>query len=252
MILCLECGNTCIKIGFVDDNFGIVDFLMIKTNQELTSDEYALRLKSICNQHPKIKGAIISSVVPKLTNILKLAINKIYGVDAKILNKNLKSKIAIKIDNPSELGSDFICTAVGALKKGYKPPFAIADYGTTTKISVVDQKGNFIGCTITAGIGTSMIALSDKTAQLFEVEFQTPNHIIGKNSKDSIQSGLLYGQAYMVDELIRRIEQELGYKLNRILTGGYSKIIKNILDGYYFEEHLSIIGLSEIYRLNKD
>ncbi len=252
MILCIECGNTCIKIGFVDDNFNIVDFLMVKTNLDLTSDEYALRFKAFFNNHPQIEGAIISSVVPKLTNILKMAVNKIYGVNAKILNKTLKSKIAIKIDNPSELGSDFICTAVGAFKKGYKPPFAIADYGTTTKISIIDQKGNFIGCTITAGIGTSMVALSDKTAQLFEVEFQTPSHIVGKNSRDSIQSGLIYGQAYMVDEMTRRIEQELGYKVTKILTGGYSKIIKNILDGFYYEEHLSIIGLSEIYYLNKD
>ena len=95
-----------------------------------------------------------------------------------------------------------------------------------------------------------MLTLSKEADQLYEVEIALPSKIIGKNTKESIQSGLVYGQAFMADETVRRMEQELGYPLCRILTGGHSKIIKNVVCGFHFENDLSLIGLNEIYKIN--
>ncbi len=250
MILCIECGNTCTKLGIFDKNDNLVKSYLMNTSRNLTSDEYAIRFKSLIGNEFKIDGIIISSVVPKLTAVLVDSVKNAFEIEPKILNKKLKTKIAIKIDNPSELGTDFLCTAIGALKLGYKPPFAIADFGTCTKISVVDQNGSFIGVFITAGIETNMLTLSQEADQLYEVELTLPNKIIGKNTKESIQSGLLFGQAFMVDETVRRMEQELGYPLLRILTGGHSKVIKNVVCGFHYENNLSLIGLNEIYKIN--
>ncbi len=250
MILCIECGNTCTKLGLFDKKDNLIKTFLMNTSRNLTSDEYAIRFRSLIGKEFEIDGVIISSVVPKLTLILKEAVKSAFNVEPKILNKKLKTKIAIKIDNPNELGTDFLCTAVGALKLGYKAPFVVADFGTCTKISVIDQNGNFIGVFITAGIETNMLTLSKEADQLYEVEIALPSKIIGKNTKESIQSGLVYGQAFMVDETVRRMEQEVGYPLCRILTGGHSKIIKNVVCGFHFENDLSLIGLNEIYKIN--
>lgn len=250
MILCIEIGNTCTKLGIFDKDDKLVKNYLMNTSKNLTSDEYALRFKNLIGEEFKIDGAIISSVVPKLTVIFKDAVRSVFNVESKVLNKKLKTKIAIKIDNPNELGTDFLCTAIGALKLGYKPPFAIADFGTCTKISVIDQSGSFIGVFITAGIETNMITLSQEADQLYQVEIALPQKIIGKNTKESIQSGLIYGQAFMVDETVRRMEQEVGYPLKRIITGGHSQIIKNVVCGFHHENNLSLIGLNEIYKIN--
>ncbi len=251
MILCVECGNTAIKFGFFDENELKYRYLL-KSQDNLSSDDYAIKIKILLeNKILKIEGAIISSVVPSLTNILKNAVSKIFDCDVTILNRQLKTKIPLKIDNPRELGTDFLCTAVGAMRK-YDYPFVIADLGTATKLSVVDKNGNFIGCIITAGMKVSLKSLVANTAQLYDVEVAAPKKIIGKNSIDSIQSGIVYGQAYMVSEFARRIENELGYPINRVLTGGYSSIIKNEIVCFNYYENLSLEGLYNIYLMNRE
>ena len=250
MILCVECGNTCIKVGVFDENNTLLDHFLIKSESNLTSYEYAFKLRNLLKKEYSFEGSIISSVIPHLTSVLKNAVKEIIGIEPLILNKSLKTKLPIKIDNPNELGTDFLCTALGSLYKGYKPPFIVADLGTATKISVIDKNGALIGCIITSGMATSLKALINNTAQLFEVEIAAPKKIIGKNSKDSIQSGIVFGQAYMVSEFARRIEQEIGYPITRILTGGYSSRIKDQIVCFNYEENLSLYGLNRIYKMN--
>lgn len=251
MVLCIEIGNTSIKIALFDETKDeLASKYSLKSAIDESSDEYAIKLKSLIKD-VDIEGAIISSVVPSLTRVLKVAVSKVFNVDAKILNSSLKTKIPIKIDNPKELGADFIATAVGGLKK-YSPPFVVADLGTATKISVVDKNGALVGGIITAGMKISMEGLAKNAAQLYDVELVAPKRIIGKNSIESIQSGIVFGQAYMVSEFARRIENELGYKVERILTGGYGALVKNEIVCYHYEENLSLEGLYQIYLLNKD
>ena len=145
---------------------------------------------------------------------------------------------------------DLLCGAVGAISK-YSFPLVVADLGTATKMYVVDKDGNYIGGIITSGMEVSMKALDQSTSLLLEVPLISPKKIIGKNTKDSIQSGIVYGQAYMISEFARRMEQELGYKLERVLTGGFSKEIKDQVVCFHYEENLVLDGLYKIYHLNE-
>lgn len=251
MILCLECGNTCIKLAFFDEKGSIVEKFLLKTQEDLSSDEFMLKISLLTDKYKgMIEGAIISSVVPTLTSFLKESIDKLFKIDSKVLNQNLKTKLPIKIDNPKELGTDFICTAIGALSL-YKAPLVIADLGTATKLSIIDKSGALVGCVISVGMNVSLKALSSSAAQLYDVTLVPPKKIIGKNTKESMQSGIVYGQAYMVSEFARRIENEIGYPLTRILTGGYSNIIKDQIVCFNYEENLSLLGLYLIYKMNE-
>lgn len=246
MILCLDCGNTSIKIGIFEGNV-IKKSLSIRTDRNKSSDEYALSFSNLIKQN--ITGAIISSVVPLLTDTIFYAIKTAFNIEPLVLSKKLKTKMPIRTDNPSEVGSDLIAGAIGA-KISTPLPFIVADLGTATKLYVVDKNGAFIGVIITAGMEVSLKALVQNTSQLLETPIKAPENIIGKNTKDSIQSGIVYGQAYMVSEFARRIEKELGYELNRVLTGGYADRIKNEIVCYNYDPYLVLRGLNHIYQIN--
>lgn len=248
MILCVDVGNTSIKCG-VYDNEHQIDFFLLNTNKNLTSFEYQKSLEPFLNKH-KLEGGIISSVVPTLTEIIKIALTSFINGEVLILNKNLKTKIPIKIDNPSELGSDLLAGAVGAIKK-YEYPIVIVDLGTASKIFVVSKEKYFIGGVIYIGLETSMKSLVSNTAQLLEVPFEKNKAVIGKNTKTCIQSGIINGQIYQIREFIKDFEEELGYKLKKVITGGCSKFIKDYLDDFYIEPYLVLDGLNEIYNINQ-
>ena len=246
MILCLDCGNTRIKIGLFEGN-ELKKSLSIKTDRTRSSDEYAISFSSLIKQ--EVTGAIISSVVPLLTDTIFYALKTAFNVNALVVSKKLKTKLPIKTDNPVEVGSDLIAGAIGA-RLSTPLPFIVADLGTATKLYVIDKNGAFIGAIITAGMEVSLKALVQNTSQLLETPIEAPSRIIGKNTKDSIQSGIVYGQAYMVSEFARRIEKELGYELNRVLTGGFADRIKDEIVCYNYDPYLVLRGLNYIYQIN--
>ena len=248
MVLTVDIGNTLIKLGIFDGD-SLQNIFKINTNRNLSSDEYAKEIYELIKLD-KIDGAIISSVVPLVTQVLVDALKRIYKIEPLVVNKNLKTKLPIKIDNPSELGSDLLCGAIGALHK-YKAPLVVADFGTATKMYVVDKNGNLVGGMITSGMKISLQSLVKNTAQLMETPLEKPKHIISKNTKECIQSGIVYGQAFMVSEFARRMEKELGYELNRVLTGGFSEVIKDQIVCFEYEPTLTLEGLYEIYKLNR-
>ena len=247
MILCFDCGNTSIKIGLFE-NGELVKVFKLKTDRNKSSDEYALSISSLVKC--EVEGAIISSVVPLITPLLKKAIKRSFGIEALVLSKKLKTKMPIKIDNPNELGSDMLAGAIGA-KDIVSYPFVVADLGTATKLYVVDKNGAFIGVVITAGMQISLKALVGNTAQLLETPMMAPNKILGTNTKDSIQSGIVFGQAYMVSEFARRIEKELGCELKRVLTGGFAEEIKDEITCFKYDENLVLKGLYKIFEFNR-
>ncbi|MFA7111546.1 MAG: type III pantothenate kinase [Bacilli bacterium] len=248
MILVMDCGNSAIKIG-VYENDKIVSHYVMNTFRNRSIDEYAAHLKNVLKDI-NIEGAIISCVVPLLTRVLCLAIKKAFNIVSLVVGKELKTKLPIKIDNPGELGSDLLCGAVGAISK-YKYPLLVADLGTATKLYVIDKNGNYIGGVITLGMEGSLHALVENTSMLLEVPIVAPKHIISRNTKEAIQSGIVYGQAYMISEFARRMEKELGYELNRIVTGGYAPFIEDQIVCFHYEEYLVLDGLYKIYLLNK-
>ncbi len=248
MVLTVDIGNTLIKLGVFDGD-SLKNIFKMNANRNLSSDEYAKEIYELIKLE-KLEGAIISSVVPLLTYVLVAAIKRAYKIEPLVVNKSLKTKLPIKIDNPSELGSDLLCGAIGALAK-YKAPLVIADLGTATKMFVIDKNGNLIGGMITSGMKISLQSLVSNTSQLIETPLEKPKHIISKNTKECIQSGIVYGQAFMVSEFARRMEKELGYELDRVLTGGFSEVIKDQIVCFKYEPTLTLDGLYEIYKLNR-
>ena len=254
MVLVLDLGNTNLYIGIYENN-SLIKEIRKHTDLYRSSDEYYeifdsfLRLENISPS--SFEGAILSSVIPSLTLTIKFAIEKLIKKECKIVGKGIKSGLSIRIDNPSELGSDLVADSVGALAK-YNAPLIIVDLGTANKILVVDKNKEFVGCTISVGLKIGMKSLTSSAAQLMDVSLIPPKRIIGKNSVDSLNSGATYGTVCMIEGMAEKIERELGYKCTKILTGGNSYIIKDIINkDFIFEPTLILDGLYQIYLKNK-
>lgn len=252
MILVLDLGNTNIYIG-VYQNGELKKTYRTFTDPMKSQDNYRDLLEDFFQKHhfesKDFSGAIISSVVPDLSTVLKGALDELLEIDSIIISKGVKTGLSIRIDNPNELGTDLVADAIGAIKK-YHVPCLIADLGTANKIIVIDRNGNFIGVIIFAGIKVASKALSRSAAQLMDISYNCPKSVIGKNSIDSLNSGSIYGTIAAIEGLAIRVEKELGYPMNKILTGGNANLIKDHIDNFVFDQHLILDGLYEIYFRN--
>ena len=175
MLLAVDIGNTNIVFGCVDDNDEIVVFERISTNHNATSAEYAVLIRNILEMNnfkcADIHDAIMSSVVPSVTNTVKEAIRKLFKVNVMVAGPGVKTGLNILIDNPGQLGSDQAVDAVAAINQ-YQAPLIIIDMGTATTVSVVDSKKNYLGGLIITGMGVATDALINRTAQLPKIDFE--------------------------------------------------------------------------------
>lgn len=254
MILAIDIGNTNIVLGCFDDN-KIILRERISTNHTATVLEYAATIKTafeMFNIDTKdVTGAIISSVVPAVTNTVKSAIEKFIGSKVLVIGPGIKTGLSIVIDNPSQLGSDLVVDAVAGLSE-YTAPMIIIDMGTATTVSVINSKKEYIGGMIVPGLAISHDALISRTSQLSKIAFETPKKVIGSNTVDCIKSGLLYGNAGMLDGLIERINENLGEKCTVVATGGLSTVVAPLCKNEIIvDEDLLLKGLMVIYNKNK-
>lgn len=253
MILTIDIGNTNIVFGgFEDDKLTFI--ARISTDTTKTEDEYAAQLLTTLMIHgaskEKINGAIISSVVPPLNTVMKKAVKNIYGVNAKIVGPGIKTGINIHCDTPSSVGTDIICACVAAHNL-YGSPALIIDMGTATKMMVINQKGAFTGVSIIPGVMMGLNALSEGTAQLPKVSLEAPSLVVAKNTADCMKSGVIYGNASMVDGMIDRINEEVGETLPVYATGGMAKaIIGHCKHKITLDEYLILKGLNILYNKN--
>lgn len=254
MILAIDIGNTSISLGgFEGDKLCFV--VRLSTDTTKTEDEYASKILNILNLHGVnrdiVDGAIISSVVPPLNTIIKSAIKLAYGVDALMVCPGIKTGIGILCDSPSSVGSDLICSCVAA-NTLYSAPALIIDIGTATKMIVTNKNGAFIGVSIIPGVMMGLNALSDGTAQLPKVSLEAPATVIGKNTIDCMKSGVIFGNASMIDGMIDRINREVGEELPVLVTGGYSTVIAPHCNHHMtIDKDLVLKGLNIIYHKNK-
>ncbi len=254
MILTIDIGNTNIVIGgFVDDSPKFV--ARIATNPVKTEDEYATKIRSILSLHSvdtaTVSGAIISSVVPPLTTVVKQAIKMVYSVNPIIVAPGMKTGINIHCDDPSTVGADLICACVGAHFL-YGSPSLIADMGTATKIMYISCDGTFEGVSIMPGVNIALKALISGTAQLPQISLEAPSSVIGKNTVDSIRSGVVFGNAAMLDGMIDRFGSELEATPKIIATGGLAAtIVKHCRHNIILDENLVLKGLHILYKKNK-
>lgn len=253
MILAIDIGNTNIVVGCCEkDSVSFVE--RISTNHTATELEYAISLKTILELYnidfSSIDGAIISSVVPAVTQTMKRAIKKITGNTALIIGKGLKTGLSVHIDNSAQLGSDLIVDAVAGIHE-YGVPLIIFDLGTATTVSVVDKNKNYIGGIIMPGMNISLNAMVSGTSQLPKISLEAPKNVIGTNTIDCMKSGMLYGTASSMDGLIERIRDEIG-DAKVIATGGLAPTVTPLCkNDIILDDELLLKGLMIIYDLNK-
>ena len=227
----------------------------ISTDHKATDFEYAVSFKSIFEIHNvsphDIEGAIISSVVPFVTNTVKSAVKKIIGITPMVVGPGIKTGLSIKIDNPAQLGSDLVVGAVAGINE-YPCPLAVIDMGTATTFSVIDRSKSYIGGMIMPGLKVSMEALTERTSQLPKIGFEPPKKLIGSNTVECMKSGFLYGSASSIDGMLERIAGELGEEPFAVATGGLASVViplcrKKIVR----DDDLMLKGLMLIYSKNK-
>lgn len=253
MILAVDIGNSNIVIGGIH-NSQITFQARLQTDATRTSDEYCIDLKMLLDVYGvpigEIEGSIIASVVPQVMNSFKTAIKKLIGRDSLIVGPGIRTGLNIRIDNPAQLGADLVVGGVAALHM-FKPPLTIIDMGTATTIFVVDKDGAMIGGCICPGVKISLEALTGKTALLPGLQLDKPRRAIGKNTIDSMQSGIMLGSASMLDGMVERMEEELGCKTTVVATGGIAKFVVPLCKtDIRYEKDLLLIGLDIIYREN--
>ncbi len=255
MILAIDVGNTNIVMGCFDNN-KILFRERVSTQHTATDLEYAVTIKTALDMNgltpDHIEGAIMSSVVPTVTNTFKRAIEKYCGVKPLIVGPGIKTGLSIRIDNPAQLGSDLVVDAVAGIHE-YPCPLIVIDMGTATTFSVIDKNRNYLGGLITTGMSVATEALISRTSQLPRISFDPPKRVIGTNTIDCIKSGIMHGNASMIDGVVARIEEDMNEKCTVIATGGIAPLIaplcktKLILD-----DDLLLKGLMLIYNKNTE
>lgn len=253
MLLTVDIGNTNIVLGgFFGDELKFT--ARIATNTVITEDEYAAKIQAILSlrqvEHA-IKGAIVSSVVPPLKPIIKKAIRLVCDVDPLFVEPGIKTGINILCDNPASVGSDLICACVGAARI-YGAPGLVVDIGTATKILLINENGAMIGASIIPGVELGLKALASDTALLPKISLEAPKSVIGTNTIDCMRSGVVFGNAAMLDGMIDRFCEESGRDLPVIVTGGLASTIMPHCKHKYTQDHdLVLKGLKFIYEKNQ-
>lgn len=254
MLLAVDIGNTNIVIGGIT-NEKIHFIARLSTDKRFSKDQYTIQIKNILEIYnidlQCIEDCIICSVVPPVLEAIKDAVFVLVKKEPLIISPGIKTGLNILIDNPAQLGSDLVVSAVACIDE-FKLPLIIIDMGTATTISVVDINKNYIGGCIVPGVKISLSALSTMTAQLPCISLEEPKKIIGTNTIDCMKSGIVFGNASMLDGIIEKIEDTVGQKCTVIATGGIAKhIIPYCKNNIIYDDNLMLKGLLYIYNKNK-
>ena len=259
MIFAVDIGNSNIVIAIMDDSRNVIEMRRIETEKQGSlhhftdeiknvfeiEEETILRKINLCD----IEGVALSSVVPEVTENVSKAMELITGKKVLIVKNDIRTGIKIATDFPDKVGTDLIVDSVAAMME-YGGKIVIFDMGTATTCSVVDE-GTYLGTIIIPGVAISNEALVKGASQLPPIEFRAPKNLIGKNTIESMQSGIVYASAAMVDGLIQRVEVNIHAKVTVIATGGIAGLIvpyceKKII----YEPDLLLKGLWYLYYKN--
>lgn len=255
MLIVVDAGNTSVAFGVFDSTNLVANF-KLSTNINRSVDEYgmlildALKLNGFEKKTEEIKRAVLSSVVIKVTDPLKRALEKYIGVSPLIVDSSVNLGISLKCDNLKEVGSDRIASALAAYHL-YKRAVLIVDLGTATTFGAVNSKGEFVGGAICPGINLCLEALAQRTSKLPKISIERPNGFVGTNTKDNILSGVFWGHIGQVEYIIRGIKEQMQEEMLVVLTGGLSNVICDFVKEVdVVKESLTIEGLRIISELN--
>lgn len=262
MILAIEIDNSRINFGFFEKDGTLVKSFKIATDITKTLDEYAVLIDGIFEYHKinrdDISGAAICSVVPMLTTVIYDLMKQLFcNIEIVKVQKGIKTGFSIKVDTPAELGADLVANAVAisAIKNNggtNNNPCVIVDIGNATTIFALNANNEFIGGSILPGVEMSFNALHGNTALLPNVAITRPEKAIGKNSQDSICSGVLMGTAILIDGFIKRFSDEMKAKsINVFVTGEYAEFVMDFCStSYQYIPNLTLLGLYYVYKNN--
>ena len=251
MLLAIDVGNTNTVLGLFDKET-IVRSWRIKTDARQTADEIELTFKGLLADAPQVTGIALCSTVPAVLREMRTMLDRYYSdVPQVIVEPGIKTGVSVKTDNPKEVGADRIVNSLAAFTL-YGGPAIVVDFGTSTNLDVVSDKGEFIGGALAPGIEISIDALAQRAAQLRKVELVTPKSVIGKNTVEALQSGAVFGFAGQVDGLVDRICDELNQDVKAVIaTGGLAGVVVPESETItHHEPDLTLIGLRLMYERN--
>lgn len=253
MILAIDIGNTHIVLGCIEQG-EIRSITRIVTDTRSTESEYAIKIRQVLEfegiDYRGFEGAILSSVVPPVTDSMKTAIRRLIGLTPIVVGAGIRTGLNIRLDDPSEMGADLVAGAVGAIAE-YGAPLIILDMGTATTISVIGPDTSFLGGAIVPGVNLSINALASNTSLLQRVSVEAPKKSIATNTVDSMKSGAVFGSADLIDGMIARMEEELGCKTTVVATGGLAgSIIPYCRREIICDDNLLLKGLWILYQKN--
>ncbi|HEY3240299.1 MAG TPA: type III pantothenate kinase [Acidimicrobiia bacterium] len=253
MLLAIDVGNTETVLG-VFQGAELSWHWRIATRAERTADELALLFGGFLEQKGlsftrQITGVALASVVPDQTQALREMVRRYFHFSPVVLEPGVRTGMPILYDNPKEVGADRIANAVAAYER-YGGPAVVVDMGTATTFDVISAEGQYLGGAIAPGIRISAEALFGATARLSRVEIVPPRSVIGKNTVESIQAGLVLGTASMIDGVIERIEKDLG-DATVVATGGLATVVMDHCTAVdHHDPWLTLEGLRLIYERN--
>ncbi len=254
MILVFDVGNTNMVIGVYQED-KLLTHWRIRTDTLRTCDEYGMIIKALFDyqqiEMKKVKAVVISSVVPSLMAELEGLSHTYFSCRPLVIGPGIKTGLAIKYENPREVGADRVVNAVAAYHK-YGGPLIIVDFGTATTFCVVNEQGEYLGGAIAPGIAIASDALVAKAAKLPRVELVKPRSLIGRNTVASMQAGIIYGFVGQVEGIINRMKKEIEGPCQVVATGGLARVIAQETDAIEIvDDFLTLEGLRLIYEINR-
>ncbi len=255
LLLAIVINNTQVKIGLYREA-ALLHHWRVATDREKTADEYAMLLRSffasVGHSLEEVGGVAVSSVVPPVMDTVERLSRTYLGAAPLVVGPGIRTGMRILYENPKEVGADRICNAVAAYAT-YGGPAIVVDLGTATTFSAISADGDFLGGAIAPGIGISVDALSEAAAQLYRVELTKPKTAIGRSTVTAMQSGILFGFVGQVEEILRRMQEELGAPAVTIATGGWADlVVRECRSVRHHEPLLGLEGLRIIFERNRE
>lgn len=254
MLLVIDVGNTNTVIGMFDDDKLVADW-RIETRRGRTSDEHSMLLRQLIavrNLSPElVDGGVLACVVPPAQAAMERAMQNTFRIEPLIVGPGIRTGMPLLVDNPKEVGADRIVNALAAWNQTHGGCIVV-DFGTATTFDVISEKGEYLGGAICPGLVISADALYRAAAKLPRVPLEVPPRCVGKGTIESMQSGLVYGYCGLVDGLVQRMRDELGFPVKVYATGGQALIIAEECQHIdVVDPKLTLDGLRLLYDLNR-
>ena len=254
MLLVIDVGNTNTVIGLYRGAV-LAHHFRISTRRGRTSDEYGTLMVQLLERVDvaisALEGCVLASVVPPVNRALQEAIATYFHLEALVVGPGVKTGMRILTDVPAEVGADRVVNAVAAWER-HQMGCIVVDFGTATTFDAVNERGEYLGGAIAPGIDISMDALFSMAAKLPRVELRDPGAVVGKNTVTALQSGLFFGYVGLVDGIVSRMKEELGFETKVVATGGLAHLFAQVTSSIEeVDDHLTLDGLRRLWAIHK-